>query len=220
MVLELVSKNKGHKRHHYVPKGILKNFSIKDTSSKNAQVYVFDKIKQAVLPGPVNINKIAKENRFYDVKTDGVVKTIEESGLENLDDKASKVVEKIIEKKSIGIFSKEEKFLLSRFIMVQMLRTKLPRIAIVEYFKEKGFVVNEEKIKKLSIESIIDAEKTASYIYNKIWLLFKTSELKPFYISDHPVTFSGGPYRWDLGDTKGIELYFPISKTFCLVIFC
>jgi hypothetical protein len=72
----------------------------------------------------------------------------------------------------------------------------------------------------LSINGIIDAEKWAPYIYDCIWLLFRTSELKPFYTSDNPITFSGGPYSWDSGFPEGVQLYFPVCKTLSLVIFC
>lgn len=244
MVIEYEITNKPNECQHTVPAFILQHFSIEGTFGKKARVYVFDKEKFEVRPHPINVNHIAKEKGFYNVHMDNVIKTIESrrftksddkaskldnkiiknerQSLADLDGKASKIVNKIVEEKGFGGLTGNERLSLSEFIIVQMARTKIIRVAISEYFKEQGliFKLDDNELKKFTINGVIDAEKISSFINNKIWLLFKTSESKPFYISDHPVVFSGGPYRWDLGDTKGIRLYFPISKTLCLVMFC
>lgn len=223
MVIKYEDTNKPNEGQHTVPAFILRNFNIGGTSVKDAQIYVFNKKRNEVRIHPVNVEKIAKEKGFYNVRMDNRLKTIEQS-LTKLEGEASKCVNKIVREKSLGGLTKEERSFLSEFIMVQTVRTRLPRVALAEHFKEQGSILDNDEIIRLSIDAVGDAEKCASFINNKIWLLYKTSESKPFYISDHPVVFSGGPYRFDLGfdqgNTKGIELYFPISKTLCLVILC
>ena len=222
MAIEYADVDKRNEGQHTVPRGILQNFNIEGTFGKKAQVYVFDKKINKVRPTRVSVYKITKEKGFYNVNIDNKIKTIERPSLANLDDTASGIIKNIIEDKSLGNLTKADRSSLSEFIMIQTVRTKLPRLALAEYFKELGITLNGNELKKLTNTAVIDAEKCASFINNKIWVLFKTSKSKPFYISDHPVVFGGGPYRWDLGitNTKGIELYFPISKTLCLVIFC
>lgn len=222
MVIKYEVTNKRNEGQHTVPAFILRNFNVKDTFGENARVYVFDKEINEMRSSPINVNKIAKEKGFY-VYMDNEIKTIERS-LAKLEGEASKVVNKIVREKSLGGLTEEERSFFSEFIMVQTVRTRLPREALAEHFKEQGSILDNDEIIRLSIDAMVDAEKCASFINDKIWLLSETSESKPFYISDHPVVFSGGPYPFDLGfdqgNTKGIELYFPISKTLCLVILC
>lgn len=220
MAIEYADVDKRNEGQHTVPASILQNFNIEGTFGKKAQVYVFDKKINKVRPTPASVYKITKEKGFYNVNIENKIKTIERPSLANLDSTASVIIKKIIEDKGLGNLTKNEISSLSEFIMIQMVRTKLPRLALAEYFKEWGITLNGNELKKLTNNAVFDAQKCASFINNKIWVLFKTSKSKPFYISDHPVVFSGGPYRWDLGITKGVELYFPISKTLCMVIFC
>jgi hypothetical protein len=59
------------KAQHYVPRFILNNFCIGDTS----QVFVFDKRHESVFK--TNIRNVAVEKGFYNLEIDGVTASIE-----------------------------------------------------------------------------------------------------------------------------------------------
>jgi hypothetical protein len=213
---------KPRQKQHSVPEFILNNFSI---SGKDGQIYVLDKQTQKLYIS--NVDDVAEEG-FYNFESRGVIKTIESTILNELDNSTSLVVEKIIQEESLGNLNENERLLLSRYIIVQIFRVEIIREAITEYCKEKKTSIDEKKIKKLSIWITDRSEKYASFINDKTWWLFKTSESNPFYISDNPVTWqnikgygSRSTISWDLGiAAERTQIYFPISKLLSLGFFC
>lgn len=212
---------KPRQKQHSVPEFILNNFNISD---KDGQIYVLDKQTQKSYIS--NVNDVAAEG-FYNFESRGVIKTIESTILKELDNGTSVVVKKIIQEESLGNLNENERLLLSRYMIVQIFRVGIVREAITEYYKEKKTSIDEKKIKKLSIWITDRSEKYASFINDKTWWLFKTSESNPFYISDNPVTWQNikgyGPHStisWDLGiAAERTQIYFPISKLLSLGFF-
>lgn len=221
------------KVQHYVPQFVLKHFC----EGKNPQIFVFDKEKEKVFR--TNVKNVASENGFYNFSLgDGPV-TIEPL-LSNLETAASHVIKKIAREESLGTITSDERLILSTFIAVQFIRTKNVRLNIAlmnKALEEKltamgldshdvdGFkVMDENDVKALSARLVLDAAEFVPHLYGKTWILFKTTKSHPFYIGDNPVTLQNhldfGPYG-NLGlAVKGIEIYFPVSRTLTLAIFC
>jgi hypothetical protein len=218
---------------HYVPQFILKNFS----EGKKHHVWVFDKVTGKKFK--TNVKNIASERGFYDLNLEKNVVTLEPSitGLEN---RASKIIKNILQNENISAISENDKLLLSQFFSVQLVRTKQYRIkfkhlsdTLEEKFRLMGFnpdhikgyeKIDEEKAKFESLNSILQSDKFIPYFFVKPWLLFKTTKNCPLYTSDNPLTLQNlndyGPYG-NLGlAIKGIEIYFPVSKTITLAMYC
>lgn len=84
--------------------------------------------------------------------------------------------------------------------------------------------LTENELKHHGILSVAESPKFAAHFYNKSWLLFQTSNKNPFYISDNPIALQN---KKDFGlygniglAVKGIEIYFPLSKSLTLALFC
>jgi len=120
--------------------------------------------------------------------------------------------------------------------MLQLNRTKAAlknteRFALdfVEPIKKLAIELNA----KLDFEEIIPKElwfsmlmKTPNLcipLINKIWVLLESN--KKFYTSDNPIvrqnTINRNPHRGTLGiNSDGIEIYFPLSPSLVLCLFC
>lgn len=218
---------------HYVPQFILKNFS----EGKKHHVWVFDKLTGRKFK--TNVRNIAAERGFYDIELENNIATLEPS-ITDLEIKSSRIIKYILDKENIAVISENDKLLLSQFISVQFVRTKQYRVkfkqlsdALEDKFCLMGFnpenikgydKIDEEKAKIESMHSIISSDKFIPYFYGKTWLLFKTTKKYPLYISDNPITLQNlndyGAYG-NLGlAIKGIEIYFPISRTITLAMYC
>lgn len=221
------------KTQHYVPQFILKNFS----EGKKHQVWVYDKLTGQVFK--TKVRNIAAEKYFYDIEMEDNIATLDPS-ITELEIKSSRIINIILERENLKAISDDEKLLLSQFISVQFVRTKQYRLkfkqlsdALEDKFRSMGFnpenikgyeKIDERSAKIESMKSIILSDKFIPYFYDKSWLLFKTTKSCPLYISDNPVTLQNlndyGAYG-NLGlGIKGIEIYFPISKTITLAMYC
>ena len=133
-----------------------------------------------------------------------------------------------------------ERKLLSYFFAAQLVRVKQLRntykqmnSVVTDLVEKLGFdPKNNPDLNKdeedIKASSILDLEKhvngLAPYFFNKDWILFKAPDNHLYYISDNPVTLHNnidyGP-RGNLGlAVKGIQIYFPISKSYCLGFIC
>lgn len=221
-------------RQHYVPRFLLKNF----TSEKQDHVFVFDKKEEKSFK--TNVNNIAVEKNFYDIKIKGYNLTIEPS-LAELENYAADVIKKIISSESLSSLKNKDYSILSLFIAVQYLRTYYLRINMsrmnkklekhlesmgvkpenVENFEQ----INEEDLKKHTVSMIINySHEFSKLILEKEWILTKTDFSNPFIISDHPVTLANqydhSPYGNIGFAVKGIEIYIPISDTLSIFLMC
>ena len=221
------------KIQHYVPQFILRNFS----EGKKHQVWVFDKLTGEKFK--TNVRNIAAERGFYDLEFDNYVSTLEPS-ITEVEHKASKLIKYILEKENLAAISENDKLMLSQFFSLQLVRTKQYRVkfkqlsdALEDRFRLMGFnpenikgyeKIDENSAKIESMNSIILSDKFIPYFYGKTWLLFKTTKKYPLYISDNPITLQNlndyGAYG-NLGlGIKGIEIYFPMSRTITLAMYC
>ena len=221
------------KIQHYVPQFILRNF----TSNKKKQIYVYDKCKEKEFR--TNIINIAAESGFYDLDFMESKLTIELS-LSEMEAKASELIKKIIQEKSLSHLTNGDKKHLSLFFAIQRTRGTSQRTMILEMNKllEKHIIkmglnpsevkdfkkMDEKDVKELSIKLVIDAEEQAPYYYDKAWMLFSTDKKNPFIISDNPIVLQNQndfkPYG-NLGlAVKGIEIYMPICDTLLLGFLC
>lgn len=222
---------------HYVPRFILKKFS----SGKKPKIWAFDKTNDKTFH--TNIKNIASETDFYEFKIPEEEKTISvsmEKNLSNIEAMASSVFKEICKEKNLKELSKEHGSILVLFVTVQFVRTKEYRERILQLGdilkeKVKSIGATKEQIDDLigddeENETLLglSAFKNISHFLprfaDKAWLLFETTKDAPFYISDNPVVLHNqndySPYG-SLGiSVKGIEIYFPISSTLCLVIYC
>lgn len=214
-------------KQHYVPQLLLRNFAM---NSKKKGIYVFDKQKETSYYD--GIHRISAEKGFYDLEVD--------EDLQRIENRVGTVIKKIIDKESLINLADGEKYLLSEFIAIQITRVKHIRTEMLKLIKNQngklkiGTTVVElesslEEIVRIASMMNIGNPAYIPYIHDKLWLLFKTKETCPFYTSDNPITLqclhpnnfdSSGKYE-ELGiAVKDIEIYFPISKTLSLGIFC
>lgn len=221
------------KNQHYVPQFLLRNFA----SGKKKHIHVFDKLHEKTFKTAVR--NVGAENAFYDYD-DNEKKFSIDPKFKDIETLAPPIIKRIVEDESLGSLNSKDKSIISFFCAVQMLRVKLPRESLRDINnmlkesiekaggqinKVKGFkFMNEEEIKKTSIQSVLTAGEFAPYFYNKIWLLLKTPTNSPLYISDNPITLYNSvkrPGRGNLGlKVKGIEIQLPLSKNLCLSMVC
>lgn len=227
------------KVHHYVPQFLLRNFG----NGKKDQVWVYDKLSSRTFPS--NTRNIASESRFYDFEYQGQTLTSLEGWLSELESKAKSVINFILEADTLSTISIDQKNILADFLSVQLTRTKafredwnaLPRL-FKEHIEKFGHTIapnsraeeflreaTENETKEEMAKIILKApEKYASAFLNKDWVLAATNRKHPFIFNDHPLARQNmieKPNRGNLGlECVGIEIYFPLSPTRALVMWC
>jgi len=217
------------KNQHYVPQFLLKNFSSKEKKfiwayDKNEKYSVKNQIKERP------IKKVASEKFFYDQIKANKVGSYEYE-LQKTEDKVAPIIKNILRTEKINDLSETDKKILSFFITLQILRTKGQLLQIESFMQ----VFSEQVKEKTEIEidainsrkiwlSILEASTNFyEIIMNKVWTLTKSDG--NFYISDNPVTLQNSmemsEIRGTLGvDSYGIEIYFPLSPSITLCMFC
>jgi hypothetical protein len=221
------------KIQHYVPQFLLKHFS----GGKKPQVWIFDKHSGKVFKS--HIKNIAAESGFYDFEYEGHNFTVECS-LADIETNASKIIKQIIREESVGELTEEERILLSHFFAIQFVRTKQYRLmylnsayAFESALREKGFnpedfegyaEPSEEEAKKFAIQSLLKHEEYTPHFLSKKWVLLKATKGHPFYMSDNPIALQNHKDFGFYGNiglaVNGIEIYFPLSKTLSLGMWC
>jgi Protein of unknown function (DUF4238) len=199
------------KVQHYVPQFLLRNFG----NGKKDQVWVYDKSSGRSFPS--NARNIASESRFYDFEYQGHLLTLE-TWLSELEGKAKSVISSILDAYTLSALTKEQKNILASFLSVQLTRTKtfreewnaFPRM-IRKHFEKSG-------------DQVGAPENYAAHFLDKDWVLAATTRKHPFLLSDNPLTRQNmidRPNRGNLGlKTPGIEIYFPLSPTRALAMWC
>lgn len=220
---------------HYVPRMHLEKFS---TNSSEPKVWVFDKPSEKQFLS--SLDNIAGENFFYDPADIEDPKI--ESLLENVEKKAGNPYQKIIDEASLSALSDQEKADISLFLSLQFNRTRERRNSLIdtgkqlkEALKERGIddhipgeelepLGTEESAQKIQNQTLIESTtQTAKIFVKKTWTLLVNRTNIPFCTSDHPLSLHNqrdfGPFRGDLGiENQGIEIYFPISPEYMLVL--
>jgi uncharacterized Fe-S cluster-containing protein len=220
------------KIQHYVPQFILRNFCF-----KNEHLYVFDKKTENVFP--THTKNVAAENGFYNFQIEDSEFTIDPN-FTDLETNAAGVFEKIIKQESLSNITKDEKLELSIFVSAQFTRTKHLRIiaeqlsnTLVLQIEKMGInpknVIGlnankeEEFIKDVILFTADSVLENAPVFNSREWVLFKSTEVENYYISDNPITLHNTinqKMKGNLGlAVKGIEVYFPISPKLSIGIF-
>lgn len=226
------------KVQHYVPQFLLRNFG----NGKKDQVWVYDKSSARSFPS--NTKNVASESRFYDFEYQGQTISLE-PWLAKLEGEAQSVVRFILETDSVASLADEQKGVLAAFLAVQLTRTKtfreewdaFPRLLRAHFQRNSDQVAlgsrAEELIQDIPANDL--KEQTARVIYtapetyaaqflNKDWVLAATTRKVPFLLSDNPLTRQNmidRPGRGNIGlALPGIEIYFPLSPTRALAMWC
>lgn len=213
------------KKHHYVPRSILRHFSI---GGERRSVFVFDKTSQRSFPSP--IPDAGAEKNFYRVDLDG--RNINfEPFFDSLDHRLATLVAKIVNVSSLAALSAAERYDLAVVTACQLLRTKLQRTSPIEISRQFSQRLQDEGLEApteltesasrfASFKRLLELEPLADLLASKDLLLIISHETK-FWTSDNPVvlhnSFSYG--RCGLA-APGVEIYHPLAAHLCLSFLC
>lgn len=226
------------KVQHYVPQFLLRNFG----NGKKDQLWVYDKTSDRAFP--TNTKNVASESRFYDFEVNDEAISLEPF-LSDLEGKAKAVIDGILQSDSLEGLTDEGKDVLSAFMSVQFTRTRtfreewnaFPRM-LLEHFEKTGDQVapdsqaeqllrdaTENESKEQTGRLMLKASGTyAQHFRDKEWVLAATTRSHPFIMCDNPLTRQNLVDRSPLGNlglaTVGIEIYFPLSPTRALALWC
>ena len=215
------------KNQHYVPRLVLKRFSMPVKKGKDPQVFVYEKSSGRIFPS--NVKNIASERDFYNGEIEGINFTFELS-LSEIESRVGGILNTVLKNKSVNQLSDSERIDLSKFFCLQMIRTRQHRAMLTDatqkledLLKANGHdcsLLDEESIKLSTFKQLMTHAQHYERFYEKDWVLLEAPEGKSFITSDHPVVLrnsSGG----QLGlKCEGIEAYFPLSSKFCLAMLC
>lgn len=225
------------KKQHTVPRFLLDNFGF-GNKGRRRQLYTFDKLNTRQFQQ--SVFDATTRNTFYNL-----AEHPEKASLEPIlgiyEGESAPLIQQIIEKRSIGWMSYEDRRKVATFIAVQRARSygELQRIehamnALSGKFSSVGMTPEqiEQELgsegssdrKNMFLEMILDQNETISYLMDKSWILYETKEQDPFFISDNPITLHNdikmGPYG-NLGIAlKGIQIHLPLSSTLTLALIC
>ncbi len=226
------------KVQHYVPQFLLRKFG----NGKKDQLHVFDKQTGRIFSA--NAKNVASESRFYDFHIGGVMGTMEPL-LSKLESSAKPIFDKALDKDSLRVLNEEDRAQICVFFAVQFTRTKafreqwrsLPQMLseklraaastpeALESLKEYITPPDENQIKIETARMMISAPKDyGPYFANKTWHLLATSNKEPFFIGDNPLALQNMIEDKPFGNlglaVPGIEIYFPLSPTRALAMWC
>jgi len=226
--------------HHYVPKFLLRKFG-----SESRKIYVMDKHTGKIFKLSTSKKSelgVAAERGMYDFEFKGAPLTLEPS-LAELESDAAIVIDRIVQTEKLDCLDVDGRGTLARFLAVQMVRTRgtwtthqelaermeawLRKERMPEKFFEPdeyvGGGVNAEKASRARMITNAPADYGMS-IAEKDWVLLKTKQIAPYMMGDNPLTRHNDfddSLRGNLGlKSKGIQLYFPLSPTLALAIWC
>ena len=212
---------------HIVPEYLLKNFS-----TDGLKVWSFDKQAISKRWGNANFRSIKStptEKHIYD-KQEGNPDGSLEYFLRDLENLVSPIIQKLVKGLDLNQLSANDKLLIAKFVLSQMARTK-GGIKVIDNLKaqlngfteSRGFRLEDLNIKSFWLDQIEKSDKYVEYLLNKSWSLTICDD--EYYISDNPVvkynTSNFQPHRGTLGlDSKGIEIYLPLSSSVMLCLYC
>lgn len=222
-------------RQHYVPKFLLDKFGRK-TKRNIYKIRGFN--LRTSLPVEGSTNDFLLQRYFYD-KTDP---KITELHLKEIETKTSKIINSILEQKSIQIINKRELDILREFMFYQIIRTQYMRneykISIKSTFNknerdaedlariyqnsaismnEKYGMIHDKKSKKI----FVDYKNNFLERFKKFKVLLISIENpdihKEFYLSDNPIVNVIPKRKLELKSEYDDNLmYFPLTPKLCL----
>src|SRR4051794_28969640 len=112
-----MAQTKKAENQYYVPRMLLKNFTISNTE----QVYVFDKWNDRSFR--TNIKNVASERSFYQFSFGNHQSTLEPE-LSRLETAAENALRKVIDASSLSVLSPEERIWIGIFVAAQHVRSR------------------------------------------------------------------------------------------------
>lgn len=216
------------KNHHFVPRSILKNFSIK---GKRKQIYVYDKKLNKSFP--TGFSGAGSENYFNTIKSSEGNFNFEPL-FDVFDSKLARISQKLIQERSFDLFNENDFNDLILIIAIQYCRVKMRRTNfqtfnddVTSWAREllgKDFEIkpplDDEQIKEITFQHIQNIEPLLETLSKKdIYLAVGRSI--PLWTSDNPVVMHNIYTTGKLGfNQRGIEIYYPISSTLAIGFTC
>jgi len=217
------------KNHHFVPRSILKNFSIE---GKRKQVYVYDKKLNKSFP--TGFDGAGSENYFNTIKSSEGNFNFE-SLFDEYDNISARITLKITKDRSFSYFTEDDFFYLLIAIATQHCRVKMRRtshqlfLTEIEEFGKRLYGKDipmrnpppgNEEVKAISYKHLLNLESVVEMLYNKDMHLIETRNM-PLWISDNPIVMHNALPYGRLGfEQRGIEIYYPISDSLAVVLVC
>jgi hypothetical protein len=124
-------------RHHYIPQGFLKNFTIEDNQNKK-MIYCYEKNKYIKKERKVSIKSIVFETDYYATENaDGTINYNElERLIGELENKVIPIITNLKEKNNEIIITEEKKIYILYFISQLMMRVPSFRNGIENIYRE------------------------------------------------------------------------------------
>lgn len=215
------------KRQHYVPKFLLKNFSV---NGNNKQINIYNVINNTTI-NSASLKEQAAENYFYG--KDGVI----ENNFEKLETESAKIFSNIILEK-LPIYNSCEHLVILHFTLTLGSRTLYKTNEHIELINKflKNIASKDAKMKDLLNKYEIKVQNPSTYSLKlieeslplvrdlKFKLLVNKTEI-PFIISDNPVVYYNQflEGKKKVGSNigvavKGLQIFLPISP-FCELLF-
>ncbi|MFA0958376.1 DUF4238 domain-containing protein [Klebsiella pneumoniae] len=210
------------KRHHYIPQGVLNYFSHKRK--------IWWHSKKLGMQQKQDLREVAFKKHFYKYPESN--KSLEIDFFTEIDSDAPKVIEKIIDSKSLNILKEDDKKKLLKYIASQSLRTPQSFYSIGNFeqtIKEQiheNITIIKENLKTDYLNSIvINTSICEEILKSKLMYLYKANEDEKFIIGDCPVLTFNKNNRKEIDIIYHVfppvinyDMYFfPISEEFLLI---
>lgn len=218
------------KRHHYVPKSLLKYFS---ADSARKQIYVFDKSC-----GKASLKSIRKfaglEYNFNKLMTKNGAWNFEHI-FQKVDDRLGDLLKQIHQTRDVSVLTADDRRDWADMFAVQLLRTPIMRTTmtqlaadIVGSLAESGFAKSEDFSMPTDndsrwnmIKKFQNRDSLRSALEDKDFVLFEGSASTAFLISDHPVVRQSTVPYGDSGlSSPGVGVYLPLGPDIVLAMLC
>lgn len=214
------------KKHHYVPRSVLRSFSI---AGDQRSIFVFDKTTNRSFPSP--IADAGAERNFYRVQL-GDRDINFEPLFQKLDDRLAELVSKLTSTPSLRALGLADRRDLAVVTACQLLRTKLQRTSPLEVarqlslrLEERGLeppqeAVGEQDVRLSSLRRLLALEEVADLLASKDLILVAASR-PALWTSDNPVVlYNTFPYGRPALAAPGVEIYHPIAPHLSLGFLC
>lgn len=218
------------KKHHYVPRSLMKNFSV---NGKCRQVCVFDKKKESSYL--TSVNDAGSENHFNTIRIEGRQLSFE-GEFQRCDDELARIVRKLVRGRDLAALTEIDRVTLAHIAAIQLLRVKIQQTTFVELtlqlrrlLESTGASVSEEVLpsiddndaRRIALSQLADAEKFVPLFLDKNWSLHAAPDGSPFWLSDNPIARANVfPYGNKGLSSPGVQICFPLGSDLLLSFDC
>ena len=203
------------RNQYQLPRFVLNNFAASD-----GQVWFFN--KKTGRSSPTQIGARAAGRRSRSGAPSSGRSSVGQD--EAADRQVAAICEKIIRSETLNLAESEREVLSAFFARLL--------ICSPQWQESRGHLNRDvfsgcRRTAEVKLEALSPAEGVdtfSPYFHCKTWVLLKTSEEHPFWISDNPVSLqylNASADRSGLGMVvRGVELCFPLSRTLCIGMWC